>query len=455
MRDLTEKIFAAGEVGCGGAGFPTHVKMAKPAAWFIVNGVECEPLLRTDRAVLLRHTSEIVKTVDTIARELGAERFGIALKESYHNEIDALSAAIRKCGSGAELFRLGQFYPAGDEQVIVQQVTGMTVPPAGIPLERGVVVSNAATVLAVHDALHGRPLTHKIVTVTGADAKPTLIRMPVGTAVGECLRLAGGPTMERFRVIEGGPLMGKLIAAGTENGHPVGKTTSGLVVVAHDSYLATLPEISVRHTVNRARSACIQCSYCTMLCPRYLTGHSLQPHRIMRKLAYGGGIDEILDDEDARQAALCCECGVCEIYACPMSLQPRRVNVLLKRKFAESGRKYARKTAETCSARPEFVDRKVPTKRIAARAGVLEYYNASPDGIIEHTPDRIVVPLKQHIGAAALPVVAAGDPVVAGQLLAACPEGQLGAHIHSGIGGVVTAVDAGIVIEREPRCSRA
>lgn len=73
-------------------------------------------------------------------------------------------------------------------------------------------------------------------------------------------------------------------------------------------------------------------------------------------------------------------------------------------------------------------------------------------------PDRVVVPLSQHIGAPATPCVAKGDHVKVGQLI-----GQssvfVSANVHSPISGVVTAVDSlpdgaglrkpAIVIERE------
>lgn len=57
--DFLKKIETAGIVGCGGAGFPTHVKWrAKDARYLIVNAVECEPLLCTDR-YLMRHFAPV------------------------------------------------------------------------------------------------------------------------------------------------------------------------------------------------------------------------------------------------------------------------------------------------------------------------------------------------------------------------------------------------------------
>ncbi|MFQ7454651.1 MAG: hypothetical protein ACLRNQ_28725 [Flavonifractor plautii] len=44
------------------------------------------------------------------------------------------------------------------------------------------------------------------------------------------------------------------------------------------------------------------------------------------------------------------------------------------------------------------------------------------------------------MGAPAQPVVRAGDRVEKGALIAAAPEGKLGANLHASIAGTVTAV---------------
>ena len=55
--DLIKQIFDSGVVGCGGAGFPTHVKLKASPEILIINGAECEPLLRTDRYLMI-HEAE-------------------------------------------------------------------------------------------------------------------------------------------------------------------------------------------------------------------------------------------------------------------------------------------------------------------------------------------------------------------------------------------------------------
>lgn len=110
--DLLSKIFEAGVVGCGGAGFPTHIKLNAQPEYFIVNGAECEPLLRTDRYIMTNMADRIVAGVDAICDGRKIPKRVIALKAHYRREREALGRAIRKAGSGIELHLMDSFYPA-------------------------------------------------------------------------------------------------------------------------------------------------------------------------------------------------------------------------------------------------------------------------------------------------------------------------------------------------------
>ena len=445
--ELLEQIVRAGVVGLGGAGFPTGKKLDCRVEWLIVNGAECEPLLRTDRYLMRHNAGRVVRAAGAVARMVGAKHCVIALKRAYTEEWKALEAAL--VGGGTvpiELFPLDSFYPAGDEQVLVYEVTERVVPPAGIPLDVGAVVSNLATMNAISDAMDGIPLTKKYITVTGEVKRPTIVRAPVGTSFEECIRLAGGSKEERYCVIDGGPMMGKVMGYEEAREAAVTKTTSGIIVLDEDHYLSVLSKTPVGRMKRLASAACIQCSYCTQLCPRNLLGHPLEPHKIMRRFAAGGDIPSLLDDPVVRQAVICCQCGVCEQYACPMGLTPRRINTLIRDEMRKAGIPYERREA-LWEADPERRNRKLPTKRAAARSGVLDYYDFEIDTLAEAAPSTVRISLRQNMGAPAQPVVQEGDRVREGQLIARCPEGKLGADIHAGIGGVVTKVTDYIVIE--------
>ena len=159
--EFVEAIQKAGVVGAGGAGFPTHIKQNAAAEYLIINAAECEPLIETDKYLCRTFADRIVETVEKMAAHLKAGHRVIALKAKYKQEIKALKEAIDRQKAGVEIFEMGTYYPAGDEQIMVEQVTGRVVPERGLPLNVGCVVENVGTVpiceeeilLAVSDAV--------------------------------------------------------------------------------------------------------------------------------------------------------------------------------------------------------------------------------------------------------------------------------------------------------------
>jgi len=445
---IIDQIFQAGVVGCGGAGFPTQVKYKGKIEQLIVNGAECEPLLRTDRYLMRVYAHEIVETIAALKAELGIGKCTIGLKEAYSEEIKALSAAIEETGAPVEMHLMPSFYPAGDEQTLVYEITGLVVPPAGIPMDVGCVVSNVATVLAISDARKGIPFTQKFLTVTGEVNSPTILRVPIGTPVPECIRLAGGAKLSDYAVLLGGPMMGKVITREEAEDRTVIKTMSGIVLLPQENIVVQRAQSPVERMVSRARAACIRCSQCTELCPRHLLGHPIEPHRIMRRLALEGDLNAIpSDDPVLKTALLCCECGVCEIIACPMELQPRRINVEIKKRLGAEKIRYPKGEGQT-DVHMFRDDRRAATARAVARSDVQEYQSYKIDSFLEADPDSVCLPLSQHIGAPCEPVVGSGDTVSAGQLIARCPEGKLGTNLHASIGGRVTVDGKSITITR-------
>jgi len=61
--------------------------------------------------------------------------------------------------------------------------------------------------------------------------------------------------------------------------------------------------------------------------------------------------------------------------------------------------------------------------------------------------ENVSIPLQQHIGQPALPVVRAGDRVKKGDLIGEIPEGALGARVHASIDGIVESVGDKVVIK--------
>ena len=190
---------------------------------------------------------------------------------------------------------------------------------------------------------------------------------------------------------------------------------------------------------SRARSCCIQCRCCTDLCPRYLLGHPIFPHLTMRAFGMGAGPEP--------SASLCMECGICELFACPMGLNPRRIQQLAKEELRTLGQKPAFSMAD--EQREVRLWRQLPSDRLAQRLQLDFYAFPTPDTAVPVSARMVRVPLRQHIGAPATPMVRVGDRVRAGQEIGSMAEGQLGASVHASIAGVVTEVAEAITIREE------
>lgn len=439
-----EDIRDAGVVGAGGAGFPTQVKLDAKVEWLLVNAAECEPLLHTDKHIMNAYADEVVMASALTADHVGADKVRFAIKGVNEREIAAVSAAIARRGDGRiEVFRLQNYYPAGDEQMIVADATGRIVPPSGIPLEVGCVVTNVATLLGIHDAAAGRPVTHKFLTVTGEVCRPMVLRVPVGISFRALLDCCGGVRIPDYMIVSGGPMMGTLSAKEVLDDLLVTKTTSGVIVIpARNNFEARLHDMSVQQMLNRAKAACIQCTFCTDLCPRNLIGHRLRPHMVMRRMAamdFGG---ETTPDAVLQEALICCECGICETFACPMALSPRQVNKYVKRELR--GTKYER-PADPPVLSPVREYRKIAPRKIMARMGLSGLYERKVEGFAELSADIVRIPLRQHIGAPAVPVVSVGDRVACGQRIASA-EGHVSANVHASIDGIVRRIDDAIEI---------
>jgi len=126
--DLIEAVRSAGIVGAGGAGFPTHVKIAAQVDTVIANGAECDPLLQCDQRLMESRASDIVRGVQLVMEASGAARGILALKEEYQGATAALQQAIRAAErrSDLSLLLMESRYPAGDEFVLVYEATGRT-----------------------------------------------------------------------------------------------------------------------------------------------------------------------------------------------------------------------------------------------------------------------------------------------------------------------------------------
>jgi len=432
--EIIKAIKLAGVVGAGGAGFPTHVKLSANCDVVIANAAECEPLLANNQELLKNSADVVIDGLKWAMEATGAQRGIVAIKNKHRESLAAINKQIEK-DSRLSIFLLGDFYPAGDEHVLVYDVLGRKIPEAGIPLDVNAVVQNVETLYNISRALNQSAVTDKYVTVNGAVKTPLTVRAPVGTSFKELLKIAGGTTVEDFLLFDGGPMMGKTVGPDST----VTKTTSGLLVIPAHTHPWISKKINLHTQIIRARSACCQCRECTDLCPRHLLGHALEPHRIMRAIANG-----ISDVTALETALICSECGLCEI-ACPMGLSPRAINVEIKRTMQQKGIRYDK--TPVLMQMKERAWRKFPTRKLLARIG-LEGYTAKDAPLLEKQINigEVTLLLKQHAGVPASPTVQEGQKVEKGELIGQIPETKLGANLHASIDGIVARVEPDYII---------
>ena len=436
--NLAEKVRQAGVVGAGGGGFPTHVKLSARAEVVIANGAECEPLLHKDAVIMEESAAELVQGMQIAMEAVGAREGVIGIKAKKKHAVEAVTAAVR--GTNVRIQLLGDYYPAGDEYDLVYNVTGKLIPPGGIPLNVGVVVNNVETFVNIAAAHAGQPLTQKMLTVAGAVKSPATMKVPIGTTFRECIEHADGLTTDDPVLVIGGLMMGQHT---DDLDTPVTKTATGVVILARTHHVIERKLKPGKVQAQIGKSACDQCRYCTEYCPRYLLGYAVEPHQVMRTLAFSGtGADYY-----SQWAAMCCACGLCTLYACPEDLFPKEACDDAKAVMRAKNIKWT----GPMNPKPHAMHdgRRVPIRTLAKRLNVLEYDLPAPLIREEISPGRLVLPLKQSAGTPCLAKVKAGDCVRAGQVIGEPAPNALGAILHAPMNGVVCeASDKQIILEK-------
>ena len=436
-QEIRDRIFKAGVVGAGGAGFPTHIKAAASADTVIANACECEPLLATDRFVLTSRLGEMVDGLLLMMLATGAGRGFVALREGQAGILGGVGEGV-KDAKGVDVISVADTYPAGDEHILVYEATGRVIPQGGIPPDVDVVVSNANTLVNVKRAVGGEPVTDRVISVCGDVAHPCVVEVPIGTTVGDALRLTGNSVdLTQRAVLLSGIMMGQYCEDLTT---PIDKRTGSITVLPKDSEIMVRKSLPVDIMVRRAASVCCQCTQCTELCPRHLMGHEISPHKIMRAVSWGR---EYVPD--LAGALFCSGCGLCGVYVCPMLLSPDRISFMVRAEMGERGvRQEGKPTGEVLPVR---AGRLVPHARILERTGLGPYERELGfAGGVE--PEKVTIPLGQHVGSPATPVVGKGDSVSRGQLIGDVDRESVGARVHASIAGVVVEVGDAVVVEK-------
>ena len=324
LEDLTKeeilnRIKEGGVVGMGGAGFPTHVKLApkdpSKIEYILVNGAECEPYITSDYRRMIEEPEKVVKGLQVILTLFDSAKGYICIEDNKPDCIAKMKELVKDIDR-IEVKEMMTKYPQGGERTLIYAATGREINSTMLPADVGCVVDNVETVISVYKAvILGRPVNSRVVTVTGDGIKePKNLLVLAGTDMSELVDAAGGLKAKIAKAISGGPMMGFALY---DLHVPCTKTTSAFLFLEHDA-VSEAQEI---------QTACINCGRGVSVCP----GHVL-PARLA-KLAERGDMAgfEALDGME------CCECGCCS-YICPAK-RPLTQSIKSMRKMVLASRR--------------------------------------------------------------------------------------------------------------------
>ncbi len=438
--EILFKIREAGVLGAGGGGFPAHKKFETQVDHIIANGVECEPLLYKDREVMLQETEKMLHGLEIVREITNAKKVTIAIKKKNFDAAEIIKPLAKKLGF--EIFITKNVYPAGDEYILIYEITGRRIPPNGIPLMVGCLVNNVETLINISNAVEDKPVIEKFITITGAVKNPVTTSIPIGTSIKDCIHFAGGFTTDDPVVLTGGVMMG---GVETDFSQPVTKTIGGLIVLP-SAHTLVVRKSSPQKVYNKTgHSTCDQCSFCTQLCPRYILGYPIQPHLVMRSLQMTGEAKDRLN----LWAASCCECNVCSLFACPEKLDPKNICADTKLKLREEKKGFTKEQMEEVfrGVHPAREGREIPISILYQRLGIKSYDRKAKFKHFNKKVEELFIPLKYNFGKAAKPIVNIGSKVTNGEMIASTDENDLSVPVHASIDGYVKSIsDKGILI---------
>lgn len=316
--EIIEKIKAAGIVGLGGAGFPTHVKLSPKdrdkIEFIIVNGAECEPYLTSDYRLMMERPNELIEGLKIVLQLFPNAKGIIGIED---NKPEAIQLLKNQCANERriEIKSLLTKYPQGGERSLIFATTGRKIYSKMLPSDAGCIVNNVATIIAIYQAVkYDHPLVSTIMTLTGdAMNTPCNLEVPTGTNFQYILDQNGGLKGEPEKIISGGPMMGMALMSLDV---PATKTSSAILAMSKDEVAAN------------ESTPCIHCGRCVEICPS----------NIVPQLMYRYSQKNDIDNFVKLNGMECIECGSCS-YICPAKKNLTQSFRKMKRLVAASRKK--------------------------------------------------------------------------------------------------------------------
>jgi NADH:ubiquinone oxidoreductase subunit F (NADH-binding) len=329
-ESIVDVVAAAGLVGKGGAGFPTHKKMRLmrvqpgPTKYLVLNGSEHEPGSMKDRYLLEHYPHTVLEGALILAFAVGASNVIVAVNVASPACILQLKVALLAAADAGidfggiliEIFAVPDTYIVGEETALLEVIEGHQALPRKkppFPIEAGVhglptlvqnietaahlplIISGGASAYRAH-GVNGKGVT--LCTLGPEFNRPGVHEVPLGMPVREVLGRVGGGLRNglAIKAIQpGGPSSGFLVAPDfdlpldadelKQHGAALGCAAIKAYSIA-DCMVAAISEIM--HFF--AHGSCGQCPRCRM--------ETNMLDTIVRRVLTGGGNWQLLGQVD-------------------------------------------------------------------------------------------------------------------------------------------------------------
>ncbi len=249
----------------------------------VISGIDNDLLVATNQFIVKTGAENLRKGIDYIKKMAGGSPIVLIVPPE-------LAADAEK--TGADIKVINSSYPDSLPEIVMKKVFNRIVPAGRACEDLGVAFLSAEAVSALGASLDEKKIkVDKIITVINKEGRTGIVRVRIGTPVGDVLKALNIETEHGDRLVLGGPMRG--ISIYTDD-MPVSPDTDAIMIQDKD------------HIVPTSDTPCINCGECVRACPA-----NIQVNMLVRLLE-NGHYEEAADEYDLFS---CIECGLCA-YVC-------------------------------------------------------------------------------------------------------------------------------------------
>lgn len=292
---IFEKIVKANIKGLGGGLFLSAKKLlSQKIKHVVLNGVECEPILNCDEALMTSYLAEVLAGGLFLQKAANAQTLTIVVKENKKDLINHIKHFIKNNEqfNSVALATVPNTYPAGAEKEIIRYTFNKRLLANQLLTDNGFLMQNIMTAVTIFRAVTcDLAQLERVVSVFGKGIdNPRNILIPKGATVNDVLRFLNIDKPKSVRL--GGIMMGEDIINDDSIEHTVLlKSSNGIILNTFEQKQAV---------------ECINCGECVKVCPV-----DLVPNKMFK-----AATAEDFENKYLENLNECMNCNLCN-FVCP------------------------------------------------------------------------------------------------------------------------------------------